>query len=285
MLLIHWIVPPLIGAVIGYITNYIAIKMLFRPLTPKMIFGRRVPFTPGIIPRRKAQLADALGKAVFAKFFNWDDLEIVFLSEPFAEEIARQVAAELHSTRTMGELGPAVPEAAAARMRAALATRIRDRLVASGTARKMVISSAQAMSESETSRLMGNLATAYAGPIADQLEAQLASEGQTLIAEMLAEEGASLAEEPVERLTEALFENERVLIDGIKAVYLRFMRKNVRPIVESIDIVTQITGKMNLMSAGEVESLVLDIVARELRMVVWFGALLGAVIGTVNIFL
>lgn len=285
MLLIHWIVPPLIGAVIGYITNYIAIKMLFRPLTPKMIFGRRVPFTPGIIPRRKAQLADALGKAVFAKFFNWDDLEIVFLSEPFAEEIARQVAAELRSTRTMGELGPAVPEAAAARMRAALANRIRDRLVASGTARKMVISSAQAMSESETSRLMGNLATAYAGPIADQLEAQLASEGQTLIAEMLAEEGTSLAEEPVGRLTEALFENERVLIDGIKAVYLRFMRKNVRPIVESIDIVTQITGKMNLMSAGEVESLVLDIVARELRMVVWFGALLGAVIGTVNIFL
>ncbi|EFV00472.1 hypothetical protein HMP0721_2471 [Pseudoramibacter alactolyticus ATCC 23263] len=280
-MLIHWIAPPLIGAVIGYITNYIAIKMLFRPLTPKMIFGRRLPFTPGIIPRRKAQLADALGKAVFAKFFNWDDLEIVFLSEPFAEKIACQVAAELRSTRTMGELEPAVPEAAAARMRAALATRIRDRLVASGTARKMVISSAQAMSESETGRLMGNLATAYAGPIADQL----ASEGQTLIAEMLAEEGTSLAEEPVGRLTEVLFENERVLIDGIKAVYLRFMRKNVRPIVESIDIVTQITGKMNLMSAGEVESLVLDIVARELRMVVWFGALLGAVIGTVNIFL
>jgi uncharacterized membrane protein YheB (UPF0754 family) len=284
-MLIHWIAPPLIGAVIGYITNYIAIKMLFRPLTPKMIFGRRLPFTPGIIPRRKAQLADALGKAVFAKFFNWDDLEIVFLSEPFAEKIACQTAAELRNTRTMGELGPAVPEAAAARMRAALATRIRDRLVASGTARKMVISSAQAMSESETGRLMGNLATAYAGPIADQLEAQLASEGQTLIAEMLAEEGTSLAEEPVGRLTEVLFENERVLIDGIKAVYLRFMRKNVRPIVESIDIVTQITGKMNLMSAGEVESLVLDIVARELRMVVWFGALLGAVIGTVNIFL
>ena len=233
----------------------------------------------------RAQLADALGKAVFAKFFNWDDLEIVFLSEPFAEKIACQTAAELRSTQTMGELGPAVPEAAAARMRAALATRIRDRLVASGTARKMVISSAQAMSESETGRLMGNLATAYAGPIADQLEAQLASEGQTLIAEMLAEEGTSLAEEPVGRLTEVLFENERVLIDGIKAVYLRFMRKNVRSIVESIDIVTQITGKMNLMSAGEVESLVLDIVARELRMVVWFGALLGAVIGTVNIFL
>jgi uncharacterized membrane protein YheB (UPF0754 family) len=284
-MLIRWIAPPLIGAIIGYITNYIAIKMLFRPLTPKTLFGRRVPFTPGIIPRRKAQLADALGKAVFAKFFNWDDLEIVFLSEPFAEEVACQAATELRGSQTLGEWGPPIPEDAADRLRDALALRIRDRLVASGAARKMVISSAKALSESETNRLMGNLASAYAGPIADQLEARLASDGPTLIAEMLAEEGKALSEESVGRLTKALFEDERVLIDGIKAVYLRFMQKKVRPIVESIDIVTQITGKMNLMSAGEVESLVLDIVARELRMVVWFGALLGAVIGTVNIFL
>ena len=63
------------------------------------------------------------------------------------------------------------------------------------------------------------------------------------------------------------------------------MAVHVRPIVESIDIVTQITGKMNQMTSGEVESLVLDIVSRELRMVVWFGAFLGATIGVINIFI
>ena len=81
------------------------------------------------------------------------------------------------------------------------------------------------------------------------------------------------------------FPDEAVLHQGIRTVYLRFIRKHVRPIVESIDIVTQITGKMNQMTAGEVESLVLDIVSRELRMIVWFGALLGGVIGVVNIFI
>ena len=31
---LSWLVPPLLGALIGYVTNYIAIRMLFRPLQP-----------------------------------------------------------------------------------------------------------------------------------------------------------------------------------------------------------------------------------------------------------
>ncbi|MEN8443628.1 MAG: DUF445 domain-containing protein, partial [Cyanobacteria bacterium J06555_13] len=42
-----WIVllPPILGGVIGYFTNDIAIKMLFRPYGPKYVFGQRLPFT------------------------------------------------------------------------------------------------------------------------------------------------------------------------------------------------------------------------------------------------
>ncbi|MFH7325014.1 DUF445 domain-containing protein [Desulfurivibrio sp. C05AmB] len=41
---------PLIGALIGYLTNHIAIRMLFRPLKPWRIAGVRIPLTPGVIP-------------------------------------------------------------------------------------------------------------------------------------------------------------------------------------------------------------------------------------------
>ena len=58
------IMSLLISAVIGYCTNYIAVKMLFRPRTEKHIFGKRIPFTPGIIPKNKPRLARALGAAV-----------------------------------------------------------------------------------------------------------------------------------------------------------------------------------------------------------------------------
>ena len=46
-LISHFVLPPLVGAVIGYFTNMIAVKMLFFPHEEKRIFGHRVPFTPG----------------------------------------------------------------------------------------------------------------------------------------------------------------------------------------------------------------------------------------------
>jgi uncharacterized membrane protein YheB (UPF0754 family) len=59
-----WVIPPLAGAVIGYVTNAVAIKMLFRPLREIRIFGIRLPFTPGILPRQRHKLADNIGAMV-----------------------------------------------------------------------------------------------------------------------------------------------------------------------------------------------------------------------------
>jgi len=62
--LLFWIVPPLVGAIIGYVTNAVAIKMLFRPLKEIRLFGLRLPFTPGILPRERRKLADSIGGMV-----------------------------------------------------------------------------------------------------------------------------------------------------------------------------------------------------------------------------
>ena len=53
-----------IGALIGGFTNHLAIKMLFRPHEAKYIGKWRVPFTPGLIPKRRDELAMQLGKTV-----------------------------------------------------------------------------------------------------------------------------------------------------------------------------------------------------------------------------
>jgi uncharacterized membrane protein YheB (UPF0754 family) len=59
-----WIIPPLMGAIIGYFTNWLAIKMLFRPYKEIWIAGIHLPFTPGILPREKKKLAVSLGDTV-----------------------------------------------------------------------------------------------------------------------------------------------------------------------------------------------------------------------------
>lgn len=53
-----------IGALIGGVTNHLAIKMLFRPHEAKYIGKTRLPFTPGLIPKRRNELARQLGKTV-----------------------------------------------------------------------------------------------------------------------------------------------------------------------------------------------------------------------------
>ena len=61
---INLIAAPAAGAVIGYFTNWLAIKMLFRPHSQKMFLGMRMPFSPGLIPKEKGRIASTVGQAV-----------------------------------------------------------------------------------------------------------------------------------------------------------------------------------------------------------------------------
>ena len=72
--LITWILPPVLGAIIGYVTNAVAIKMLFRPHREWRVLGVRLPFTPGIIPRQRYKLAENIGSMVSKELVTEDTL-------------------------------------------------------------------------------------------------------------------------------------------------------------------------------------------------------------------
>lgn len=54
----------IIGAIIGGATNFLAIKMIFRPYKPIFLGKWRLPFTPGLIPKRRGELARQIGITV-----------------------------------------------------------------------------------------------------------------------------------------------------------------------------------------------------------------------------
>jgi len=70
----YWLllIIPLISAFIGWVTNWVAIKMLFHPREPKKVLG--ITFH-GIFPKRQQQFAEKLGKLVSAEFLSFDDIE------------------------------------------------------------------------------------------------------------------------------------------------------------------------------------------------------------------
>ncbi len=74
MALWTYFVPPLAGLVIGYFTNDIAIKMLFRPYRAYRIFGWRIPFTPGLIPQNQPRLARQIAKTIMGSLLTPEEL-------------------------------------------------------------------------------------------------------------------------------------------------------------------------------------------------------------------
>ncbi|WP_222591102.1 DUF445 domain-containing protein [Tenuibacillus multivorans] len=77
----------IIGALIGGMTNYLAIKMLFRPYEPIYFVKWRLPFTPGLIPKRRAELAEQLGRVVTEYLVTSDSLQDKVIDRDFQQKI------------------------------------------------------------------------------------------------------------------------------------------------------------------------------------------------------
>ena len=88
---------PIIGAVIGYCTNYIAVKMLFYPRNEVRIGGHKLPFTPGAIPKGKPRLAKTVGHVVANTLLTEEDIRQKILSPETEEAVIDKVMAELSS--------------------------------------------------------------------------------------------------------------------------------------------------------------------------------------------
>lgn len=99
MPLIPYVVFAVIGGLIGWITNYVAIKMLFRPRTPI-----RLPFftMQGLVPKRQLELAASIGEAVHNKLVKHEDIVSILDSPKLKERILTSI--EQQVDQFMGEI-------------------------------------------------------------------------------------------------------------------------------------------------------------------------------------
>jgi len=85
----------LIGALIGGYTNHLAIKMLFRPHEAKYIGNWRVPFTPGLIPKRRDELAKQLGRTVVEHLLTPETFKRRFFSNDMRKKAEVWIQSQL----------------------------------------------------------------------------------------------------------------------------------------------------------------------------------------------
>ncbi|WP_243526119.1 DUF445 family protein [Bacillus pseudomycoides] len=84
-----------LGAIIGGYTNHLAIKMLFRPHHPIFIGKFQVPFTPGLIPKRRDELAVQLGKMVVDHLLTPEGIGKKLTDEKFQQELIQWAQVEI----------------------------------------------------------------------------------------------------------------------------------------------------------------------------------------------
>ncbi len=98
----------IIGALIGGMTNVVAIKMLFRPYDEKKICRWKVPLTPGLIPKRHKEIASQLGKMVATHLLTAEGLSNQLKNAAFIEQLTKgiqaQVLAVMRSEVSISEL-------------------------------------------------------------------------------------------------------------------------------------------------------------------------------------
>jgi Uncharacterized protein conserved in bacteria len=297
--LMNWtmITGPLIGAIIGYFTNYIAVKMLFRPLEPHYLFGHRIPFTPGIIPKSKDRIAVAVGNAVGGGLLTQDALEKNLLAPELEakmrDKINEKVEAETHDERYVrdvitfyvdgnqfDEMLDKGEEKAAEVLCQKVVEMDFGRMVADeavNTIKEQRVGSFFAKFLSD--EFLYSLIT----PISDKVDGMIKEKGTVLIRDKIHDEFESFEEKKMGELFTALQSTGVDIGQTAVNAYETIIRKRLASILQSIDIAKIVKDKMDSMNPLEVEEMAFSVAKKELNAIINLGALIGFVLGLLNI--
>lgn len=296
----HYFMGPVVGAVIGYITNDIAIRMLFKPHQAKYIFGMRVPFTPGIIPKEKSRIATAIGKAVSENLMNREVLEKSLLSDEMMVKIGNAidefVTTQSQNNETIEQFAlHYLPQEDIDAMRNnvsngiinAVTEKLQDRNLGTSIAR---LATEHVLAKTRNS-LAGRLGAepivkAVAKPL-EQLLAKnineiLQNNSQEMVESLVRQESNRLMGMTMSSLTSGHDDQVEQVKSGVMNAYKTVITEHLPRILEDINICSIIEERINAMDMDEAEAIILDVMKKELKAIVWLGALLGAVMGTVN---
>lgn len=298
---LSYLIGPTSGLVIGAFTNWLAIKMMFRPHQPKYIFGMKMPFTPGLIPKERERIAEAVATSISENLMNKEVLEKNLLSEDMLTKIGTEYDTFVARQKVNGETLRAFLSHFISRQDlekiqsdagGELASQIHSRLADSNLGNMLAHAAVEhAISKMENS-LLGFAFNAEQFLILLQEPAEhllskhinqiISNNSEEIISNLIGQESNKLLDTPVCELfkghDEQLVQLRHILIDGYKQVISVHLPK----ILSTIDISRIIRDRINEMDMDESERIILSVMNKELRAIVWLGALLGAIIGTVN---
>ena len=320
---VSYIVAPLLGGVIGYITNDIAIRMLFRPHKAKYVLGIHIPFTPGLIPKEKGRIAEAIGRVISENLMNSEVLERYLLSDVMVDKVRVTVESFIETQKCNNETVKdfllhylseeeivSVSNQVNSSITTQIYTNLSDKAIGEKVAHIAIDHVAEKLSIDGAQELLaglggamrglggmaaglfgGNIVAKFLGMLrepaehflADTINTMLKNNGKEILSNMIGGEVDAFLSKPVREHLEGHDEQLNQVVDKVESIYRTIISTQLPKILESINISKIVQERINEMDVEETEKLILQVMNKELKAIVWLGALLGLVMGSINL--
>jgi len=294
------VIAPLVGGVIGYITNDLAIRMLFRPRKALYIGRFHVPFTPGLIPSQQGSIAQSIGSVVSGQLLNEETLRQTLLSQGTLDTLRKKITTFLRvlskDERTVydclrqpeirGKVDISV-DALQQKLTDALCAKIVDARLGYAVVDSVVGDKMDFITQNPLfSRLID-------GNTQGAIREKLAEKVNELIAEKAPDASAAIVSHYKEELLNARLcdlyakyqDREEKIVDGILDLYVNILGGNLGRLLKAINIEQIVVDKINGLDAAQLEATIFGIMKHELKAIVYLGALLGFLMGFINLLL
>ncbi len=297
--ILHYISGPALGAVIGYITNDIAIRMLFRPRKAKYICGVHVPFTPGIIPKEKNRIASAIGNAISEHLMNREVLEHTLLSDEMLAKMRLAIDeffyTQLHNEETVEQFAAhyltseeiaAMRESTCDEIAKLITAKLRDRAIGTTIAHaatQHVIDKTRTSvaGKIKAEKLIEAIASPIESKLASHINDVLHDQAPSMATRIVYTEAEKLLSMPMRDVFKGHEQQLEQAREGIVSVYRTIITDHLPRILEGLNISKIVETRIREMDMAEAEQIILSVMKKELRAIVWLGALLGAIMGTI----
>lgn len=310
-----YIIAPFVGSIIGYITNDLAIRMLFRPHMVKYVFGMHVPFTPGIIPKEKGRIAKAIGEVISENLMNQEVLGQYLLSEAMVGKLRSGVEGFIETQKGNEEtlrhfighyLTAEEISGMATNINANLSGQIKSKLTDSAVGNKVahlamehvlnslsgkdseelldqIIGFPRALGRGILSTILTMLQDPAERMLSRNINEILKNNSEEMVANLIGTELNSFLDTQVKKLLAGKDEQLAKVTDKVEELYRTVITEHLPRILETLDISKIVTDRINEMDVVETEKLILQVMKKELRAIVWLGAGLGFLMGWVNV--
>jgi uncharacterized membrane protein YheB (UPF0754 family) len=289
------ITAPLVGGLIGLITNGLAIRMMFRPLKPIYIGKFKLPFTPGLIPKERARLAKSIGDVISRELLNKDTMKETLLSgsmkEHFSSKFDGIVDKYSKSDETVGSMVENLIEKERVQEKLdnakdALALTITRRAIEQDIGKTIVdyaydeiMAKTKPILKSITSSALKSMKQPFAARINDLI----ASRSKPLVEKFLGDEAEGIINTPLKEIIARYQERIPEIKTFCWNIYEEMITKKLADVLDTVGIAEVVSNKINDFELPELENIITTLMKKELNALIWLGGLLGLIMGFVNV--